>query len=109
MKIKGLCEVSEDKENTQQGRESPVLTQRTLPKFRRLLNKRPRSSESGRRPFKKEYTDKAESIGIDDQTDENNDMPVVVEERNARSLKPNGQTNMTGHGLLPAQVNISLR
>ncbi|GLV34646.1 pipsqueak [Carabus blaptoides fortunei] len=107
LKIKGLCEVSEDKENTQQGRESPVLTQRTLPKFRRLLNKRPRSSENSRRPLKKEYTDRADSIGIDDQTDENNDMPVVVEERKPRSLKQNGQTsNMTGHGLLPAQLCV---
>lgn len=107
LKIKGLCEVSDDKENNSaKGRESPGISPRPLPKFRRLLNKRPRSSENIRKPFKKDYADRAaqESIYIDDKLDEDNDMPVVVEERAGRSLKSNGQAKMTGHGLLPTQV-----
>lgn len=109
LKIKGLCEVSDDKENNSaKGRESPGISPRPLPKFRRLLNKRPRSSENIRKPFKKDYADRAaqESIYIDDKLDEDNDMPVVVEERAGRSLKSNGQAKMTGHGLLPTQLCV---
>lgn len=92
LKIKGLCEVSDDKDSRAEEVESPA-SPKVVSKFRRLPTKRPRSSDN----IKSKY-DKSTRLCTD--TEDENDMPVVIDEQE-RSC---GQKSMTGHSLLPAQA-----
>lgn len=92
LKIKGLCEVSEDKDPQPIEELESSVSPRIVSKFRRFPTKRPRSLENIRRHEK--------TIKLADPDDEN-DTPIVVDETTEE--KP-GQTNMTGHSLLPAQA-----
>lgn len=90
LKIKGLCEVSEDKEPQHSEEiESPV-SPRIVSTFKRFPIKRPRSLETIRRH------DKTSKL-----TDKDDDDRSIVDEK---SEQANGQNKMTGHSLLPAQA-----
>lgn len=93
LKIKGLCEVSEDKDpQTPDDYESPV-SPRVVSKLRRVPIKRPRSSEN----IKKQHEVKTPKL-----TDTEDEKEKLVDEETEPSNEK--QKTMTGHSLLPAQA-----
>lgn len=119
LKIKGLCESPEEKNNSDQppdftfgGRGYPKIRKLSSPKqFKSTENNRKhkyRKPERRRSPNQEDKENK-DSTFANHSSDEENDMPVALDEEN-RKRKTNETmskpVNMTSHGPLAEQVRI---
>lgn len=121
LKIKGLCESPEEKEDTP----SPTLPylSRGYSKIRRVISpKHVRQLDSINRKFNKfkqqkqetanvsedeEDVDNKEDVLLENSSDEENDMPVTSNEESRKRKLTQTQTkplNMSSHGLIAGQV-----
>lgn len=123
LKIKGLCESPEEKEDTQPAA-LPYLS-RGYSKIRRVVSPKHSKPLDCNRKFNKFKRDKQENINLsedeedvennkdslvlDTSSDEENDMPVTANEERRRKVTQT-QTkplNMSNHGIIAGQVFAS--
>lgn len=121
LKIKGLCESPEEKENS----ETPIpFVSRPYSKIRKLSSPKhfkPLDSHRKQR-IKREKVEKGNSSDQEEEadvkdnghnsntSDEENEMPIDYEEDNRRRKQSQPQTkplNMSSHGMMTGQVRIN--
>ncbi|XP_074028796.1 uncharacterized protein isoform X2 [Leptinotarsa decemlineata] len=120
LKIKGLCESPDDKEyselplaalSTKGDKNSPTSTQFKLQDNNPSVNnKRPASrQETPSATNEAEPEDKEDDTEDQSTENEENDMPVALDERKRKRPNPPEQTkplNMSSHGLLSGQFGV---